>query len=323
MPTPSEPGPAPAATASPAAVRFNPSPRSVFANFKSGIDHRPGPDGIHADSATPRNSGNDRVPVPLQSAIDVAVARSFICRFLAKAFEYPDDEGWGWLTDPVTLSALAGASGCLARQGASGLAELVEPLRDAVAVISLDDFVSDHISAFGHAARGRCPPNEIEYGDLKADPLFQPHRLADLAAFYRAFGLERGDDAAERHDHISIELEFLSVLAAKEAYALEGQFDDAEIALCREAQKKFLREHLGRWAPAFGRRLAGQADGRALDAMANLLRRFVETECARFGVTPGSEDLLLRPVDEAGESLCASCGLQNPPPGTLAVPTES
>ena len=61
--------------------------------------------------------------------------------------------------------------------------------------------------------------NEIEYGDAQADPLFQPHRLADLAAFYRAFGLELAADAAERQDHLCIELEFMSVLAAKEGYA--------------------------------------------------------------------------------------------------------
>ena len=116
------------------------------------------------------------------------------------------------------------------------------------------------VTAFGHAARGDCPLNEIEYGDLKADPLFQPHRLADLAAFYRAFGLEVANGAAERPDHIGMELEFMSVLAAKEAYAYEHQLDDDQCALCRDAQKKFLREHLGRWSPGFARRLARAAD---------------------------------------------------------------
>jgi len=44
---------------------------------------------------------------------------------------------------------------------------------------------------------------------------------------------------------------------------------------------------------------------------------FVAADCSQFGITPGSEDLLLRPVDEAGESLCASCGITNLPPGAL------
>ena len=56
-----------------------------------------------------------------------------------------------------------------------------EPMGEAY-----DAFLTAYLAAFGHAARGRCPLNEIEYGDIKADPLFQPHRLADLAAFYES-----------------------------------------------------------------------------------------------------------------------------------------
>jgi TorA maturation chaperone TorD len=164
--------------------------------------------------------------------------------------------------------------------------------------------------------------NEIEYGDIKADPLFQPHRLADLGAFYAAFGLEMTLDAAQRQDHISIELEFMSVLAAKEAYALENQLDEEQLVLCQDAQKKFLREHLGRWTPAFTRRLARMAGDGALGALANFTREFIAHDCARFGVAPGSEDLLLRPIDEASETLCASCGVANLPPAAFNSPVE-
>jgi len=180
-----------------------------------------------------------------------------------------------------------------------------------------DAFLTAYLAAFGHAARGRCPLNEIEYGDIKADPLFQPHRLADLAAFYRAFGLDVATDADERHDHICLELEFMCVLAAKEAYALEHQLDPEELSICRDAQKRFLREHLARWTPAFARRLARMAGDAPLGALANLTRCFVETGCARYGIPPGSEDLLLRPVDEAAESMCNSCGISHLPPGAM------
>src|SRR5215471_8790394 len=130
-------------------------------------------------------------------------------------------------------------------------ATLIAKLQSA----ELEAFQVAFVTAFGHAARGDCPLNEIEYGDLKADPLFQPHRLADLAAFYQAFGLEVSDDAAERHDHICVELEFMSVLAAKEAYALELQLEEELLTRALNAQKSFLREHLGRWTLSFTRRL--------------------------------------------------------------------
>jgi DMSO reductase family type II enzyme chaperone len=203
---------------------------------------------------------------------------------------------------------------------APALTEAAAGLESHLKPENFDVFLTSYLAAFGHAARGRCPLNEIEYGDLKADPLFQPHRLADLAAFYRAFGLEVAGDADERHDHICLEMEFMCVLAAKEAYALEHQLDPEELGICRDAQKRFLREHLGRWTPAFARRLARMAGEGPLGALANLTRTFIETECVRLGIAPGSEDLLLRPVDEATESQCTSCGLNQLPLGALPKP---
>jgi DMSO reductase family type II enzyme chaperone len=253
---------------------------------------------------------------PLQTAIDIAFARSFFYRFLAQAYEDPTKEGWDQLTKASCLQNLESAAGALAATTPS-LVESAAPLCSQLKSELFESFLAAYLTAFGHAARGRCPLNEIEYGDIKADPLFQPHRLADIAAFYRAFGLEVAEDADERHDHICLELEFMCVLAAKEAYALELQLDSEALSVCRDAQKRFLREHLARWTPAFARRLARMAEGTPLCAVADLTRAFVESECARHGIPTGSEDLLLRPVDEASESACHSCGVTQPLPGAL------
>ncbi len=224
--------------------------------------------------------------------------------------------GWRWLARQQTINSLRTANAFVGPNLLPSAEKLINALRPE----SAGSFRDAYIAAFGHAARGGCPINEIEYGDIKADPLFQPHRLADLAAFYRAFGLEVSESAGERHDHICLELEFMCVLAAKEAYALEHQLATDQLALCREAQKNFLREHLGRWMPAFTRRLAATTGDPTLLALAEFTRVFVESECTRFGVKGGSEDLLLRPVDEAAESMCAACGINQLPPGALAAP---
>src|SRR5262249_2722650 len=274
--------------------------------------------GVADESKKQPAARQDQNAGPLQIAIDVAMARSFLYRFLAQAYQDPNEEGGGRLTG---LSSLALAESAVRAWNANAplLAQTAATLRSQLQPELFEPFMGPYLAAFGHAARGRCPMNEIEYGDLKADPLFQPHRLADLAAFYRAFGLETADGAAERPDHLGMELEFMSVLAAKEAYALEHQFDDEQSALCRKAQRQFTGEHLGRWSPAFARRLARTATDDALTTLAEFLRDFILSDCARFGVTAGSQDLLLRPVDEAGESLCASCGARNSPPG-VATP---
>ena len=296
--------------------------RSVFSNFKTSSAEAATRDAETVSLSPPRGEGQGEGSETLQAAIDNAVARAFIYRFLAKAFEDPGDEGWSALTDASAQAALL-----LTAKRVSKEVDLKRRADNLVAHLNsakLNDFKSEYVAAFGHAARGRCPLNEIEYGDIKADPLFQPHRLADLAAFYSAFGLEITNDAAERQDHVCLELEFMSVLAAKEAYALEHQLDSEQLALCRDAQKLFLREHLGRWTPAFTRRLSKMVGEESpLGALADFTREFVAAECARFDITPGSEDLLLRPVHLADESLCDSCGIASRLPGALQTCGET
>lgn len=308
MPIPSEP----AVRGEWAARTTDTSKRSVFGNYRADGALSPGSAG--SDSNTQR--AEPVLGAPLQSAIDLTMARSFIHRFLAKAYEDPMPQTWQWLTRAQTINSLRAAN---VYAGQSLLAS-AEALINALQPAGFDSFLNAYLAAFGHAARGSCPLNEIEYGDIKADPLFQPHRLADLAAFYRAFGLEVTEDAGERHDHICLELEFMCVLAAKEAYALEQQLDGDQLGQCRDAQKKFLREHLGRWTPAFARRLAAATNEPTLRALAEFTRAFIESECARFGVNPGSEELSLRPEDEAADRACDSCGINNLPPGALSNP---
>jgi DMSO reductase family type II enzyme chaperone len=307
MPTPSDTPPARQWEARPTGRK-----RSIFGNFRDGGEAEG--DAILPDEVSIATGARPSQPPD----IDAAMARAFIYQFLARAFADPDEEGWAWLGESVIRQSFWSAVKTLAD----------EPLETAALACvrgltpdSFDAFRDDYVAAFGHAARGSVPMNEIEYGDLKADPLFQPHRLADLAAFYRAFGLEV-DEAAERHDHLCIELEFMSVLAAKEAYAIQQNLDTESLAIVRDAQRDFLREHVGRWSPAFGRRLRTTADG-PLAALGDLLRAFVEADCARAGVRAGSDDLLLRPVDESSERLCESCGIHNLPPGALATGAET
>lgn len=316
MPTPSD-----AARPGEWAARTNAPRRSVFGNYAApdpaGVPQGGDPSSSAEISAPERCLAESRGAAEsdsLRSAIHHALARSFVYRYLAKAYEDPTPANWQWLTEPTTLASLHSAAGQLG----GAVRAAAESLGRHIHSAAFDTFLGAYLTAFGHAARGSCPLNEIEYGDIKADPLFQPHRLADLAAFYRAFGLEIAPDAGERHDHLGLELEFLCVLSAKDAYALENQLDAADHDLCREAQRKFLREHLGRWTPAFARRLAAATSDPTLHGLAEFTRTFVESECHAFDVSSGSEELALRPVDEAADRMCDACGLSNLPPGALS-----
>jgi DMSO reductase family type II enzyme chaperone len=248
------------------------------------------------------------------SEIEIAAARGFIYRWLALAYTSPDRVVWEWLRDTETRKTVRHALHCLV----PSLRDSWTKLEIALTHEKLPALEAAHRAAFGHTVRGDCPPNEIEYGELKADPLFQPHRLADIAAFYRAFGMELAPDAPDRPDYIVVEFEFMTVLAAKEAHALENKLDAEKLSVCRDALRDFLAEHLARWTPAFTRRIETLSADNFLRALAIFTREFILSDCARYGVQAGNHDLQLRPTDIANETLCGECGINATLPGAMA-----
>jgi TorA maturation chaperone TorD len=120
--------------------------------------------------------------------------------------------------------------------------------------------------------------------------------MSDLSAFFRAFGLVLRPGAGERPDHVACECEFLLVLARKEAHALEVG-DAAMLEATRQATRAFLHDHLGRWAPGFGARLAREDRGGFYGAVGDLCSAFVARECGRVEVPAGPDLLRLRSPD--------------------------
>jgi DMSO reductase family type II enzyme chaperone len=284
-------------------------PRSIFRNY-GGTD--PVIAEVELNPSDLNHSGPSPEPRIATSLPHPGLCRSFLYRFMAQVFDYPEAEPWTWLSASETHDTVNVAVAQLAASDGPELPQLAGAALAVLSTESLPRCADDYIAAFGHGARGSCPINEIEYGDLSADPLFQPHRLADLAAFYHAFGMEPSRDGGERQDHLSVELEFMSVLAFRDAVAAHDSWNRDAIAQNQHAQKTFLREHLARWTPAFARQVQKVLPHSPWAVFAALLHRFVESECRRFDIRAGSEELLLRPIDEAAESLCLSCGGLNP-----------
>ena len=72
------------------------------------------------------------------------------------------------------------------------------------------------------------------------------------------------------------------------------------------AVRLFLRDHLGRWAPAFGTTLGRLDPGGFYGALGRLLAAFVAAECARAGVAAGPVFLRLRAAEP--DDTPAACG---------------
>jgi len=164
---------------------------------------------------------------------------------------------------------------------------------------------------FGHTACSKVPLYELEYGEEHS--YRQPQELADITGFYQAFGLRGTGNIHERPDHISLESEFVYVLLYKQAIALRASdLENAEI--CRQAYERFLQEHLAFWLPALTYRITKFAKPGLLYWLAEFAYEFVTQDCKKRDLRIGSENLIVRPVEEKVEAGCVSCQL-GPQPG--------
>jgi TorA maturation chaperone TorD len=232
------------------------------------------------------------------TAEERALARAALYRLLALAFSYPTPEvreALPWaievarvaaeLADAETRRRVEALASALAGDGAG-----LEAAFQRVFTLSYSE---------------DCPPYETAFS---SSHIFQQtQEQADLAGFYRAFGVNAH---AERPDHIALELEFCYLLVLKEAHARElGEPD--HIRICRDAQRVFLRDHLARWAPLIGQRVAVTGAASPYGAAGALLVAFVawEERYLRLGrvVRFRNEPVLI--ADEPGEMSCPAAEL--------------
>jgi nitrate reductase assembly molybdenum cofactor insertion protein NarJ len=164
---------------------------------------------------------------------------------------------------------------------------------------------------FGLMMSKKCPPYETEFCP-QTFSVFRSQTLADVAGFYRAFGVEPSRDKPERDDHLSLELGFMAYLIAREENASETE----QITICRNAQKRFAREHLVWWVPAFARalerqcqRMLDRTDGESTpyELLAAALAAFMPIERAILDIDSPKELVAPGPVEPLEEMSCSTC----------------
>jgi TorA maturation chaperone TorD len=214
--------------------------------------------------------------------VRATLVRAAVYRLLGGAFVHPTRAR----LDELALAAAAAARALPGPVGAA-LERLALAAREADAF----DLAAEHAFLFGRQVR--CSPYESAYSGLSpfGD---KTARLADVAGFYQAFGLEPAAAQPDMEDHVGAELEYLSALALKEAWGCaEGDTEGVEIT--RGAQVAFLTDHLGRWAEAFAGEVEAASPLPFYIAAAALLALWVRAEVELLGATPsrvGAPDAL-------------------------------
>ncbi len=247
-----------------------------------------------------------------------ALNRSEVYKVLAKSFLYPTQEVYEYIHSQLykeTLLEYAASAQCTRELG-NVLRELVDLLETRNGIPSREELEGEYNHLFVHLGSAKCPPYETEYG---YDNVFQKTQaMADIAAFYRAYELEVADTNTDRVDFISTELEYMSYLALKEAYATEhGKEEHLEI--CQDSQKKFLQDHLGRWVKLFSQILQKPTSSQFYQQLGKLLGLFMASEVATLGVSPKEIVVSRAPAATSNEPFsCDRCARLNPEAGGKA-----
>lgn len=146
-----------------------------------------------------------------------------------------------------------------------------------------------------------CPSSEIEY-EPNTELVFRCQRFADVAGFYRAFGVQVANQAGERMDHITSETEFLYLLLAKQVDAREtGNGEGYEVSL--DAYREFFQQHVGWWVPAFSRLLFRMAPPGFYRELATLTAAVSAHERVSLGIPQFKVPAVPKPSDDA----CVEC----------------
>lgn len=253
-----------------------------------------------AHSSTPALAG-------AAEALDRALARADAYRVLAAVFRDPDDPASDDRLELRVLRSAARRLGTSVTPGAwVGIGRIER--RDARA--------REHRAIFGHVVAHGCPPYETEFG--RRHVFGQSQELGDIRGFYEAFGV-RPRTGGERPDHVACELEFLALLALKEALAVAGA-DDERRSLCREATRSFLQDHPGRWVRALAARIGQRAPDSGYAAAAMIAAKMLAEHALSLGAIPvllDPDDLI--PIIEEPDGFQFECGV-DVAAGDLAPP---
>jgi len=278
---------------------------------------------------SPASSGPSISPMKDSPAVERALSRSKLYLLLSWSYLYPEDDEFldyvqsGEFVEDgrAALESLRAALGDQLSQLNDEAKESLDEIETHLSDIehwssseginwNIQDLRDEHRRVFSNVIALDCPPYETLFGN---DHVFgQSYVMGDISGFYTAFGLQLSQDIHERLDHLSVELEFLHYLAYKESYALchDGK---EKVQTVVDAEKKFVKDHIGRWVPLFSGMLKKKADYGFYKSIADFTSAWVNFEINFLSVSPQPySETDYRPanfVNPEGQSF--ECGAQD------------
>jgi DMSO reductase family type II enzyme chaperone len=209
-----------------------------------------------------------------------ATARAVVYRFLSRCFSHPERELLE-LFDSARLEEPLQSWRYLGLEASEGIARAVDwlagwPGREAALLELEKEYTRLFVTAYPKVV---APPYSSVY--LDEQRRVWGASTAEAARLYEAAGLGMSRDFHDLPDHIAVELEFASYLISEQQKRAGG--NDSTVRDLASIEKRFLAEHLFRWAPAFFSRVAGLSRAAFYQAAAELAQQFVEWDAEHLG----------------------------------------
>ena len=222
---------------------------------------------VNGNNAT---AGQPGPAVEVDRMAETARQRSQLYGFLAALYRHePTAAFLRRLRQPEFSKALSGA-GCRLERDVFGRPE--DELADELAV----EFTRLFIGPGKHVS-----PHESVHRDAGGGQLWG-EATGEVMSFINRCGFAFSPEYLGLPDHISVEMEFMEALVAREAGAW-GRSDPGEATKFLKLEKDFIDNHLGRWIPRFCREVTACADQTFYGKIAGLTAAFVESENKAMG----------------------------------------
>jgi len=200
----------------------------------------------------------------------IAAYRSSLYALLARVFRAePDADLIQTVRRPDFVEAL----------GSMGVAfdetTLAAPVDEMIETLTVE-YTRLFIGPGGHVAPMESIHHELpegKWGALWGDS------TVEVKKFVESVGLEFRGEFESLPDHVSVELELMAALCARESELL-GEGETGTALVCLEAEKTFLRDHAAKWIPGFCEKVIRQAHLSFYRELAKVTKSFVEFEAA-------------------------------------------